>query len=189
MQFKEQMMKNQIRKEFLQKRDRLVDREKLSQKICTAVIDSELFNNAQCVFVYLSFKSEVDTQMIIEKCFLLGKTVCVPSVKQDGDMDAVRVENINNLVYNKFGIKEPADTTKIIDKNYIDLCIVPGSAFDGQLNRIGYGKGFYDRFLQRTEIKKVALAFSCQITDSLPVEAYDVKMDAVVTEDKIYGDL
>jgi 5-formyltetrahydrofolate cyclo-ligase len=104
-------------------------------------------------------------------------------------MDAVRVENINNLVYNKFGIKEPADTTKIIDKNYIDLCIVPGGAFDGQLNRIGYGKGFYDRFLQRTEIKKVALAFSCQITDSLPVEAYDVKMDAVVTEDKIYGDL
>ena len=82
MQFKEQMMKNQIRKEFLQKRDRLVDREKLSQKICTAVIDSELFNNAQCVFVYLSFKSEVDTQMIIEKCFQLGKTVCVPSVKQ-----------------------------------------------------------------------------------------------------------
>lgn len=94
---------------------------------------------------------------------------------------------MQDFTCNKFGIKEPSSKQNIIDKNCIDLCIVPGSVFDPQLNRIGYGKGFYDRFLQGTLIKKIALAFSCQIADALPTDIYDVKMDAVVTEDNIYG--
>ena len=77
----------------------------------------------------------------------------------------------------------------MIDKTKIDLCIVPGSAFDRRLNRMGYGKGYYDRFLCNTHIKKVALAFGCQIVDAVPVDEYDVKMDCIITENEVFGNL
>lgn len=181
------MDKKLLRSQTLQKRDTLADRHKKSDAICQKVVQSDVFRKAKTVFVYLSFRSEVETQLIIDKCFASDKKVCVPVCKKDCVMDAVVVEDMSNLVYNGYGIAEPTDVTKVMDKSVIDLCIVPGSVFDRQLNRIGYGKGYYDRYLRDTGIKKVALAFDCQIADAVPVDKYDVKMDCIITEKEVLG--
>ena len=66
---------------------------------------------------------------------------------------------------------------------------MPGSAFDLSLGRMGYGKGYYDRFLAGSDIKKIALAFDCQIVDKVPYESTDVKMDGIITESRVIGDI
>ncbi|MBQ9715289.1 MAG: 5-formyltetrahydrofolate cyclo-ligase [Clostridia bacterium] len=181
--------KKQLKKDVLAKRDALDQRQEKSAVICKKIVDSNVFKNAKVVFAFLSFGSEVDTKIIVDACFLQGKKLCVPVCKKDGIMDAVAVENMSDMVYNKFGIAEPADVTKVVDKTDIDLVVVPGSVFDKNLNRMGYGKGFYDRYFVGTRAKRVALAFDCQIVDEVPVDVYDVKMHCIVTEKQILGDL
>lgn len=181
------MTKNEIRKSFLLKRDALKNRYEKSSTICTKVINSDVFKNSRCVFVYLSYKSEVNTFEIVRKCFNEGKRVCVPYTDGDGIMYAVEIESLDGLVKNKWGIFEPKTCEKKADKSQVDLCIAPGSVFDRQLNRIGYGKGYYDRFLKGANAFKMALAFECQIAEELPNEPFDIKMDCIVTENGVIG--
>ena len=179
--------KKLLKETAIKRRNELAGKEEKSQIICEKLLLSNSFKQAKTIFVYLSCRSEVYTQKIVEECFASGKTVCVPVCKKDCQMDAVTIEDMSNLVYNNFGILEPIDKTKIADKKTIDLCIAPGSVFDRSLNRIGYGKGFYDRFLQGTGIKTIALAFDCQIEERIPFGEYDVKMDCIITEKEVLG--
>lgn len=181
--------KNALRKCILAKRAALDGKEERSEKICRAVCQSAAFKNAKTVFVYLAYNGEVDASGVISQCFAQNKQVCVPVVKEGCLMDAVEITADKPLVKNSFGIFEPSDKTAIVPPKSIDLCLIPGSAFDENLNRIGYGKGFYDRYLPLVTAKKAALAFACQVVKSLPVEDFDVKMDAIVTEKGILGDL
>ena len=182
--------KKTLKSQMITLRNNLENKEEKSCVICKKILESELFNKAKNVFIFLSFGSEVLTNLIVEKCFEQGKKVCVPVCKQDGIMDAVYIDSFDDMTCNRFGIKEPKDVKKIADKQDIDLIIAPGSVFDKNLNRIGYGKGFYDRFFVGTRAKRVALAFDCQIVDfDLPTDEYDVKMHCIVTEKRILGDL
>jgi len=179
-----------LRKKVLAKRDELANKREKSQKICETVLKSNLFKNAKTVFVFLSFGSEVDTNLIVKTCFEQGKKVCVPVCKKDCKMDAVSIQNMADMVYNNYGIAEPNDVSNVVDKHDIDLIIVPGSVFDHDLNRMGYGKGYYDRYFVGTKAKRVALAFDVQIqNEPIPVGEYDVKMHCIVTENQIIGEL
>lgn len=179
-----------LKKAILAKRDELKNRTEKSNKICNTFLQSDLFKNAKTVFVFLSFGSEVDTNLVLKSCFEQGKKVCVPVCRKDCVMDAVSVENLSDMIYNKYGIAEPKDSSQIVDKHDIDVIIVPGSVFDHELNRMGYGKGYYDRYFVGTRAKRVAFAFDMQIqSQSIPVCEHDVKMHCIITENQVIGEL
>ena len=94
------------------------------------------------------------------------------------------INTLDGLKKNKFGILEPADTSKIFNKEDIDLVIMPGVAFDRSGNRVGYGGGYYDKFLceMSSDIPTIALAYNIQILKELPSEKHDIKVDMVITE-------
>ena len=135
------------------------------------------------VFVYLSFSSEAPTQMLIERLLDAGHTVVVPRVEGD-KMVAVQIEkDSQDFTLSDFGVLEPLGQAY---EKQIDLAIVPFLAVDEQGNRLGYGGGYYDKFLtERPMIKRMAYGFACQVLASVPAEALDIKMHCIVTEEKV----
>ena len=181
------MTKSELRKEKLNMRKNL-DREArtlASKVIFEKVVSLKEFEDSNTVLIYLSYNSEVETRLLIEYALATGKNVCVPVVQEEGQMIAVEINSFENLVKNRYDICEPKDDSKEVSKKSIDLAVIPGTVFDAECNRIGYGKGYFDNFLKGTKIFKVALAFDEQIADSIPVEANDVKMDMVITPTRV----
>lgn len=156
---------------------------KKSEAICSAVLSLGEFCAAQVVMVYLSFKNEVVTDMIIDEAIARGKTVTVPTVR-GGDIVPVRIYAGEDLERGAFGIpeprkKEPCGVTP-------DLCIVPGLGFSRRGGRIGFGKGYYDRYLSQNKCKTVGLAYSLQIEEEVFSEPHDVPIDIIVTEGECF---
>ncbi len=173
------MLKDKCRKEVLMLRKKAFSYS-LSAKICQKAMELSAFKNANTIMIYLSSKSEVDTSFLIAKALRQGKRLCAPRVLNDKDMEAVAL-NGNGFKRGAYGIWEP-DGISVSD---IDLIFVPGVVFDKNKNRIGYGKGYYDRFLQNKNAATIGLAFSCQIVSEIPTEPHDKKLDMIVTEEGI----
>lgn len=136
------------------------------------------YREARAVLFYFPINNEVDTVPLIREA-LEEKRVLLPYM-EDG-IKAARVTDLDDLTEGMYGTKEPV--TK--EPAAFDLVLVPGLAFDRARNRIGYGKGWYDRFLASCNAGTIGLAFGMQIVDSLPVEPHDIPMDIVVTEEGI----
>jgi len=144
------------------------------------------FKKAKTILFYASFASEVSTYSLLRRFWHLHnkQRLILPRVMND-NLILQQVENFENLKMSNWGILEPLpNCLKILPKE-IDLAIVPGVAFDKKGNRLGRGKGFYDRLLPEISASKIGLAFSCQIVKSLPTQAHDVKVDKVVTEEGV----
>jgi 5-formyltetrahydrofolate cyclo-ligase len=154
--------------------------------IYTKVIQSNEYKKARCIFIYVSYKNEVDTHNIIKKALKEGKSVCVPKIisLKEG-MKAVKITSFDELKESKYGMLEPdLLIDNVIEPEKIDLAYLPGVAFDLNGGRIGYGGGFYDRFLYHIgkNVPKIALAYSFQIFDHVPMSEYDVYVDSVITD-------
>lgn len=184
------MSKNIIRKEIAELRNnlKLEDKKILDEKIFNFLIESDFYKRSKRIFIYVSYKSEVDTKEIINYSLNNGKIIYVPKINiQDKTMRAIRINSLNELYVNKYGILEP----NIVDKNYIeldfDLIVLPGMAFDKVGNRIGYGGGYYDKYLSvlQCKIDKVALAYGFQVIDNIEVEEHDIKVDYLITDNEI----
>ncbi len=187
--------KEEIRKEFLAKRNRLVPEDIYSK---SRVISGKLFSlqefiRAETVMFYVSFQKEVRTdEMIIEA--LKDKRVAVPAVKGGGLAVFEVADYDGSFEKGSFGIPEPKEGhRKLVKQEVIDLVIVPGVVFDKHGGRIGFGKGYYDRFLKGLrEINRnahvIGLAFEMQVVEELKLEKNDVKMDKVITEKEIYSE-
>lgn len=182
--------KKHIRLEILKKREGLLNKEKeikdkiILDKLC----ESNLYKSSKNIFVYVSFRDEINTIKLIERALLESKNVYVPKVyNKIKTMKAIFIDSLDNLERNKMGILEPKDDTLVIDKNNIDLIIVPGAVFDKSFNRIGYGGGYYDKYLEeiRKKDNKIALAYDFQIIDEIESERHDIKMDYIITEKRI----
>ena len=189
--------KKEIRKQILQKRDALSlqERMKKSKRIAEFVISAEAFQNSDIVLLFVSYKSEVDVTSIIQEAFKKKKQVYVPKVI-GSEMEFYSISSIDELEEGYYGIKEPKieDAKKFIPQEEKIFMLLPGVAFDRNGNRIGYGKGFYDRFLQKLEknvltsnLCKMAVAFSCQIVDNGRImgEEHDIIPNYIVTEDEM----
>jgi len=186
--------KNQIRQEIALRR-KSENRESVKNKsieITKRVINLEPFIKGRAIMCYMDFKNEVMTKYIISHCFENGKKVILPLVDTiDGVKRIVPYEVMDmekDVSYGTFGILEPKkDSAKIFNPEEIDLVIVPGVAFDIYRNRLGYGAGFYDRFLKlvRPSCPKIGIAFEFQIYDAIPVEEHDIPLDFVITEERI----
>ena len=185
-----QEQKSILRKEVLQKRNSLSNFQiaRRSKLIQDKLIGSAEFIESKSIGVYLPVGSEVQTDHIIRNALELDKTVLLPRViinelhffiveKHDYDHDSFDV--------NKFGIKEPKKTNMKLD--FIDLLIVPGIVFDSHGYRIGYGYGYYDKFMaEKNFSKSIGLAYDFQVMKNpIPKFEFDKKIDILITDDRI----
>jgi 5-formyltetrahydrofolate cyclo-ligase len=175
--------KRDVRQQMLEKRDGLDAREiaARSKRIQDFLLNSREFGSAKVVGAYYAFGSEVKTDLIVQKAKALGKKVALPSVEGES-LTFYELSSGKYLVKGRFGIMEPLPYGPV-DK--MDLLVVPGIAFDKKGYRLGYGKGYYDKFLAKKEVFSVGLAYSFQLIDSLPRGEYDKRMHAIATEDGI----
>ena len=144
------------------------------------------FQNAQIVHIYKSTPIEVSTIEIINRCFELGKRVIVPKTKSNSKYTQ-HIEIFDDTVFEKlyYGVLIPTDNYKVFDLGSMtrnDLFVVPVVAYDSKHNRIGYGKGCYDRFLGSVKCHRIGLAFSCQKVDKIESEQHDIKLHKVICE-------
>ena len=185
-------MKQTLKQQILEKRTSL-SREEIkekSNKIKNNLFSLKEFNEAKNIMLYISFNTESDTQKIIRE--LLNKKekiIVVPYViKGDLRLHLSELKNINELEPKTFGILEPKEMyIREFNPDKLDLVIVPGIAFDKKGHRIGYGYGYYDRFLKTIKKKavKIGLAFDFQLIENIPEEEHDVPMNIVVTDKEI----
>ena len=180
------MDKNTLRIKYLQIRDSLPPkaREECSQKICSVVAETQEFKNCEVLLCYSPIRTEVDVMQLFDMAVSEGKTVGFPRVDGD-DMEFYAVSSCEELTPGTFGVSEPqASEKKRIDpRGKRTLMIVPGLAFDEMGNRIGYGKGYYDRYLRKYDggIDTIAVCFEKQVTESIPSDESDIPVGKLAT--------
>lgn len=147
------------------------------------------FRDADVVFLYVSFRSEVETIPLIEHCLRMGKQVVVPLVAEKSQLLPYRiVSKEHDLAPGAFGILEPvADRCQLVDPRTLQVVLVPGSVFDEHGGRFGYGGGYYDRFLvdMAPQARRIGLAFDLQVVGAIPLAPHDQQLDALVTESRV----
>lgn len=135
---------------------------------------------AQTVLLYSALRDEVPTQALLDELSAEGKTVLLPRVVSDTEMELRRYTGPADLAVGAFGIQEPTGAV-FSDYKAIDVAIIPGLAFDGEGRRLGRGRGYYDRLLARVPfIYKIGLCFPWQMVERVPSNGYDIMMDSVV---------
>jgi 5-formyltetrahydrofolate cyclo-ligase len=183
--------KEKLRKHFLKIRTEMdpVLREKYSREIFKHLTAWQLFRSADTVHCFMTIEEngEIITIPIIEWLQSNGKRVVIPKSNQKTkDLKHFVYQNKDQLERNKWGIPEPVEGEEV-SVNDPDMILVPVVAADLEKNRLGYGLGFYDRFLAQTEAVKTGLLFeNCLSKMPLPVEKFDVQLDYLVTEKGIY---
>jgi 5-formyltetrahydrofolate cyclo-ligase len=181
--------KSLIRKEVLSRRDALGSdvRKTKDESIIKRLLALPEFIKARTILLYASFRSEVDTIELLKNSILNNKNVVLPRVDmQNSSLTLYKIRGMEDLAPGCFGILEPLATEERSAKaSDIDLMIVPGVAFDEHCNRLGYGKGFYDRLLSQKSALAVALAYEEQILDKIPADEHDIKMDKIITDKRI----
>ena len=182
--------KAQVRDSGLAARDALPadERARLSAAICARAASLPEIAQAHTTMLFVSFGSEVDTAPLIGRVLDDGRALCLPRVQSPRSMAAYRVIDPSaDLVPGVWGIPEPRPGLAEVAPADIDVVIVPGSVFDAECGRCGYGGGFYDAYLPRTRpgVPRIALAFEAQVVVGLPCEPHDLQMDAIVTESRV----
>ncbi len=192
---KEQLNKAQIRKQVLALRNSI---NKGNLDFFSRGIEEQLnklveVKNANRIMCFVSFGSEVHTHGLIKNWILEEKSVSVPCLENLPNgiktMHAVRINDFSELkARGSYGILEPElEYSAIIPPEELELVIVPGTAFDLKRNRIGYGGGYYDKFMAQTSqnCRKIAICYDFQIFQSIPYEDYDIPVDLIVSEERI----
>jgi len=170
----------------LRKEHPATERAQKSCAICKKLITSPEFQQAKTILLYCPKDDEVDTWAAITAALVQAKTACLPRTdEQTKEITAYRISGSEKLEKAAYGIFEPAgDEKKAIAAEKIDLIIVPGVAFDVHGDRVGHGRGYYDKFLAAAKnAKKVAIAFDFQVVEEKIVcESHDVTVDRIITE-------
>lgn len=149
-----------------------------SELIMKKLSENDFFIKAKVVLLYYSMKDEVFTHHFIEQWYN-KKIILLPVVKGETlDLKVYRGKDCL-IPGDQFGIPEP-DGTPFVDYESIDCMVIPGVAFDKNKNRMGRGRGFYDRLLSLTDATKIGVCFNFQMFDNIPVEEHDIKMDEVI---------
>lgn len=183
--------KQQWRKQLLESRESLSleEWESTSEKIIERLKQSSFFKKAKTVHCYVSMneRREVNTHPLIKEMIAGGKKVVTPVTNfKDGTLSHVALTSFDDLSPNKWGVLE-AENGEEADISKLDLVIVPMAGGDEACNRMGYGKGFYDRFLKDVSCPKIGLCFEQNIIKQVPVEPFDVPLDGIITEDRTFG--
>lgn len=152
------------------------ERSKLSEALCREIASCPLWEEAHTVLLYHPLPDEVDTRLLIASATTAGKRVLLPVV--NGEDLLLRIFT-GNTTTGRFSIEEPTGPL-FTDYALIDLALIPGMAFDRDRNRLGRGKGYYDRLLPRlTHARRWGICFPFQMVEALPADAHDVPVDVV----------
>ncbi len=159
------------------------DVEHKSTMIINKIYEMIEYKKAQTVMLYYPIRNEVNIKPLIRKA-TINKRICLPYVEKGiAEMTAREVEGIKYLKKDKFGIKSPDEYAKVIDPNDIDFIVVPMIAFDKNKHRVGYGGGYYDKFLRKcTNAMKCGIAFSFQEVEYINNNEFDIKLDIILSE-------
>lgn len=183
--------KKALRSKIIAARRKLTDnyRQRASNRMMTVFCALPDFKEPRKVLCYASMADEVQIRPLMEKWLSMGVTVALPHITGKGQMEAVSFTDVDSLVEGEYGILTPdLEKGEIIPPDELDLIIVPGIAYDTRGERLGMGGGFYDAYLARaTKAKRIALAFSCQLVAKIPMEAHDVLVHKIITEQGIYN--
>lgn len=179
--------KQQLRRYYREARRALSADEKqvIDRGITANLLKSNLYRDAACIFCYVSTKDEIDTTAILEQSLADGKTLCVPLCGRAGEMSARRIRSLNELQSGAYGILEPRSDAPEIAPDSISLVIVPALSCDRDGYRLGYGGGYYDRFLARAHAVTAALCAESRLTDKLPREPFDLPCNYIITERQV----
>ena len=177
-----EMSKRDIRLEVLEKRARMSPEERASKSraIGDRLMKTGQWADAKTVFLYMSLPGEVETDRLIAEAWSQGKQVAVPKVTEEGLVFS-KLDSFEELSEGSFHVREPKMIREISDGSA--LVIMPGVAFDKKCNRIGYGKGFYDRYLfEHRGHPAVALSYDFAVYSEIPSGPHDIKPGLIITE-------
>ncbi len=150
------------------------------------LILNEKFSEAELVLTYVSIGPEVSTRELITYALECGKRVAVPKCESGGIMHFHEIKSLDDLTDGRFDIPEPCEGCLAAEITENTVCIVPGMAFTPDGNRLGYGGGFYDRFLSANKgIYTIALGYDELITPALHCEEHDIRVNAIITEKRL----
>ncbi|VJX35547.1 5-formyltetrahydrofolate cyclo-ligase [Streptococcus pneumoniae] len=176
-------MKAELRKKILQEMKALSQEQKqaIDQALTERLLQHPFYQEAKVIATYLSFPHEFQTQRLIEQALKNGKKVLIPKTYPKGRMDFV-VYDPQQLVKTSFGLLEPQGGLEVVDASQIDLIHVPGLAFTTEGYRIGYGGGYYDRYLEQFTGHTLSTIYPCQIQDFIP-ENHDIPVQEVLIDE------
>ncbi len=175
-----------LRRLVLARRARLSGEERAvrARSLVPRVLEVDEIRDATSVLAFASISTEVPTEDLLRAVIAAGKRLLLPYVGDDGEMLAAAVASLEELEPGFRGIPEPRSRVPVAVTE-ADAVILPGVAFDERGGRLGYGGGFYDRFLQAGEgIARIGICFEVQLVDDVPMLEHDQRVDIVVTEDR-----
>ena len=177
-------MKSELRKQVLHEMKAISQEQKqfIDQALTEQLLQHPFYQEAKVIATYLSFPHEFQTQELIEQALKDGKKVLIPKTYPKGRMDFV-VYDPQQLVKTSFGLLEPQGDLEVVDASQIDLIHVPGLAFTTEGYRIGYGGGYYDRYLKHFSGNTLSTVYPCQIRDFIP-EDHDIPVQEVLIDER-----
>jgi len=178
--------KSELRKEYRNIRNMVPEAVRCSEsrRVCERVVAGSLYRESDAVFCYISYGSELETDSLIQRALKDGKTVAVPVI-QGKNMFFCRIHQGMEYQRNEYGIPEPVEKEPVEPEGFSSvLLIVPGLCYDKQGGRIGYGGGYYDRYIDKygrtAKFQMVSLALSCQFYEGcIPMEEHDIRPDKI----------
>ena len=176
------MQKNQFRKKCLEQRRLISNKDEKSLLICEELLKLDIYKNSRTIAVYLAKKEEVNLSFLINKALQDGKNIVIPKITNNC-MKFYIYHVDEELIISSFHILEPKGEERyMVNNTSIDLFIVPGVAFDFQNHRMGYGKGYYDKYLKDSKGYKIGVAFKEMVFDKIPYDDNDIPMDMVIAK-------
>jgi len=178
-------MKEDLRKKYKKLRTELNNKSIKDKSICKNFLNSNLYKKSTTILCYYSTKEEIDTKKIIKKALSDNKKVALPKcLDKNGHMKFYYIKSINEVEKGLFNIMEPKTNAEVT--NFTNaIILVPGFTFDKNGYRLGYGKGYYDRFLAQNNLISIGLCYEEFINEELSISLYDQKIDFLISENNI----
>lgn len=182
------MNKKELRKDIIEKRSLLTEENivEYSKMITDTLKELDSYKNAKRIMSFVSMKDEVDTHPLIEQAIAEGKSIVVPiTVDATRELLLSDLFDLSELEVADHNIEVPKEkSVRLVQPGTIDLVLVPGVAFAKDGHRVGYGGGYYDRFLVSLDksVTKIAIGFDLQVVDKVPTQDFDIPVDSIITE-------
>lgn len=177
-------MKKDLRKILKKQRRSISDKSISDQRIRNYLMESDIFKNADAILFYAALDDEINIDECIDFALSKGKKAALPVCLDDnGNMKFYYIDSLNDIQTGYFGVREPdTDICREVTDFNNTICIVPGIVYDKNGYRLGYGKGYYDRFLENYSFISVGLCYNELIIDALPIGEYDVPVNYIITQ-------
>lgn len=179
-------IKSELRAEFKKKRKNIADKVLVDKKIQKNFLESSIYKNSKSILCYCALDDEISTDDIILQALNDQKIVAAAKcIDMNGNMDFYVINSLSDLSSGAYNIREPEDNCDLVTDFENCVILVPALCFDYNGYRLGYGKGYYDRYLQKHSLISVGLCYNNSIADELPVNNYDKSVDYIITQNKI----